>query len=100
MGDGGGCCSPRGDRAADVSIEEGDWGDVGDMGGLAASVRPERDMLDLIDPASDFSYGPSPLARRVELRGLSVFPLEPGILDRNDRKDRVESLVSDLWNEG
>lgn len=41
----------------------------------------------------------SPFARIAELRGLSVFP-EPGILDRRERKDREDSLVSDLLNEG
>jgi hypothetical protein len=34
-----------------------------------------------------------------ELLGLSVLP-EPGILDRSERNDRDESLVSDLLKEG
>lgn len=54
---------------------------------------------DLMDPVSFGSPGPSPLESIAELRGLSVL-LEPGILDRKDLKDRVESLVSDLEKEG
>jgi hypothetical protein len=34
----------------------------------------------------------------VEARGLSVFV--PGILDRKPRRDRVDSLVSALLNDG
>ena len=54
---------------------------------------------DLMDPVSFGSPGPSPLESIAELRGLSVFP-DPGILDRSDLKDRVESLVSVLAKEG
>ena len=56
---------------------------------------------DLTDATSDLSAdaSPFPLDMMVEFRGLSVFPV-PGILDRSDRKDREDSLVSDLLKEG
>jgi hypothetical protein len=64
-----------------------------------------RDMADLAllpdftEAASDFSAGASPFDSMVEFRGLSVFPL-PGILDRRERKERDESLVSDRLKDG
>ena len=60
---------------------------------------------DLVDAASDLSIPPllepvSMLSPEVEFLGLSVFPL-PGILDLIElRKDREDSFVSDLLNEG
>jgi hypothetical protein len=55
---------------------------------------------DLTDAASTgFSVGDSPLARLEEPRGLSVLLL-PGILERSERRDRDDSLVSDLLKEG
>lgn len=47
----------------------------------------------------DFTEAASPESPTIEFLGLSTLPL-PGILDRNPRKERVESLVSDLLNEG
>ena len=41
----------------------------------------------------------SSLERMVEFRGLSVL-LDPGIFERSPRKEREESLVSDLLKEG
>lgn len=71
------------------------------------SPRLKRDALDLpLRPdrteAASFlleSFVASPLAKMVEFLGLSVLPL-PGILDRRERKDRDESLVSDLLKDG
>ena len=56
---------------------------------------------DLTEATSDLSAeaSPFPLEMMVEFRGLSVFPV-PGILDRRDRKEREDSLVSDLLKEG
>jgi hypothetical protein len=42
----------------------------------------------------------STLASTAEFLGLSVLALLPGILDRRDRKDRDDSLVSDLLKDG
>lgn len=50
-------------------------------------------------PSSVLSAEPSPLLRRAELRGLSVFEL-PGILDLSERNEREESFVSDLLIDG
>lgn len=74
---------------------------------VGRSLRLRRDTLDLAlrpdrTEAASFlavSFGVSPLDRIAELLGLSVLPL-PGILDRRERNDRVESLVSDLLKEG
>jgi hypothetical protein len=71
------------------------------------SLRLNRDTLDLpLFPdrteAASFlaeSLAASPLDRIAEFLGLSVLPL-PGILDRNPRNDRDESLVSDLLKDG
>jgi len=63
-------------------------------------LRPERteaasSVLSLLD---------SPLGSRLEFLGLSTFKvlllLLPGILDRKERSDREDSLVSDLLMEG
>lgn len=82
------------------------------LSGGGGSIRLFLDPLDRplraerTDAASrDFSPLASPFDSRAEFLGLSVllgllllFP--PGILDRRDRKDRDESLVSDLLIEG
>lgn len=61
--------------------------------------REDREArLDLIDAASDRSTGESPL-RMAEERGLSLLP-DPGILERSDRNERVESFVSERLKEG
>jgi hypothetical protein len=80
-------------------------GDEGELGegyeSLRAAVRLWGDLPllpDLTDAASDFS-GASPLERTAELLGLSVLA-EPGILERSERKDRDESLVSERLKEG
>lgn len=63
-------------------------------------VIPDFPLLpDLTEAASDFS-GASPFEMRAEFLGLSVFPA-PGIFDfKAPRKDRDDSFVSDLLNEG
>jgi hypothetical protein len=79
-----------------VSI--GNTGDLGDAGDSLRPVRekPERPLLaDRIDPASDLSSGTRPA---LDPRGLSVFPrviFEPSL-----PRERNESFVSDLLNEG
>lgn len=71
-------------------------GEVAESARLARDIADRLLLPDRIEPASDLS---SPFARpAVEFRGLSV--LLPGILDRSALKDRVESFVSDLLNEG
>ena len=66
----------------------------------------DRPLLpDRTDAASRvFSPLESPLESNAELLGLSVFIdlllLLPGILDRSERKDREESLVSDRLIDG
>ena len=98
MGDGGGWSSLTGEFAVAVSIEEGELGGGRESARLLR-VNGDFPLLpDFTEAASDFSCG-SPFARMAELRGLSVLP-EPGILDRSDRKDRDDSLVSDLLKEG
>ena len=54
---------------------------------------------DLTEAASDFSLAASPLERMAELLGLSVL-LEPGILERSERKERDDSLVSERLKDG
>lgn len=99
IGEGGGSGSLRADRSFGLS------GEVGE--GMESSRLPldsaERILLpDKADAASDLSAFESPLAD-IEFLGdsvLSDFELLPGIFDRSALKDRVESLVSDLENEG
>ena len=67
---------------------------------LEALERPLRPDRTDAPSATLLSPAESPLERRAEFRGLSVLPLEPGILDRRERKDLDESLVSDLLKEG
>ena len=57
-------------------------------------------VADFVEAASDLStLGPASMFDR-DVLGLSVFPL-PGILDRIEpRKDRKDSLVSDLLKDG
>jgi len=82
-----------------VSMEDGDSGEGIESVRLTARLKPDFPLFpDFTDAASDFS-GASPLESIVEFLGLSVFP-EPGILDRRERKERDESLVSDLLKEG
>lgn len=77
---------------------------VGELGDRRDSGRLERERPDLAlfpevtEAASDLSTG-SPLESMAEFLGLSVLP-EPGILDLSERKDREDSLVSDLLNDG
>ena len=93
-------------RGEVTSSESSCWGDVGPLKGESgSSVRPlfaraDLELFpDLTDPASVLSTIASPLLNPdVEARGLSV--LVPGILDRKARKDRVDSLVSALLNDG
>ncbi len=92
MGEGGGWSSPTGEVGVVVSSEDCELGE-----------GTESERLERLNPVLDFPLSafsaPSPLVRTVELRGLSVLP-DPGILDRRARKDRDESLVSDLLKEG
>lgn len=77
-----------------------DDGEVGDIAGSDCLCREKRRLLpDFMDSASDLSPE-SPLDIRAEFRGLSVLAEEPGIFDLRALKDLVESLVSDLLNEG
>ena len=103
MGDGGGFSSSSGEATSSPSSCEGDVGP--DNGESGASVRPaleiaDRELFpDRTDAESDLSTRVSPLLNPdVEFRGLSV--LLPGILDLNARKDRVDSFVSALLNDG
>jgi hypothetical protein len=99
IGEGGGSGSLRADLSFALSEEIGE--------GMESSRLPldsaERILLpDTADAASDLSAFESPLAD-IEFLGdsvLSDFELLPGIFDRSDLNDRVESLVSDLENEG
>jgi hypothetical protein len=79
-----------GELAADVASKE--EGEPGNEGG---SERLER-LLGLPEAAAS---GSSPLVTTVEFLGLS-FLFVPGILDLSERKDRDESLVSDLLKDG
>jgi len=96
MGDGGGWASSRGE-VTPVSTDEGEVGDTAGSEDLLREKRPLRP--DFTDPASDLSPA-SPLDNSAELRGLSVLAEEPGIFDLRVLKDLVESLVSDLLNDG
>jgi hypothetical protein len=76
-------------------------GDEGEPTEGTESVRLARlcgDLLLLPDLTEAVSAA-SPLASTAELLGLSVLP-EPGILERKERNDREDSLVSDLLKEG
>lgn len=106
MGDGGGWSSlnDEGDLTCGESIDD----DEMDVGDEAESLRLRRASggredrlarLDLMELASDRSTDASVLLRMAEDLGLSFLPL-PGILDRSDLNDRVESFVSDRLNEG
>lgn len=98
MGDGGGSSSPTGEVGLERSTV--DDGEVGVIAGSDDLCREKRPLLpDLTDPASDLSPD-SPFDIRAEFLGLSVLPEEPGILDLRALNDLVESLVSDLLNEG
>jgi hypothetical protein len=96
MGDGGGISSDRGESGMVVSADEGELGDESESERFARGDFPL--LPDLTEAASDFS-GVSPLVSMAELLGLSVFP-EPGILERRERNERDESLVSVLLKEG
>jgi hypothetical protein len=99
MGDGGGLSSSRGDATSSPSSCEGDVGPDNGESGAVLEIADRELFPDRIDPASDLSTSVSPLLNPdVELRGLSV--LLPGILDRSARKDRVDSFVSALLNDG
>lgn len=87
-------------ESADADVGVGDAAAVLDVD----SARMERDAVerallpDFTDAASDVS---SPFPSRTELRGLSVLLLlAPGILLLSERKDRDDSLVSDLDMDG
>jgi len=98
MGDGGGCSSLTGVFGVAVSSEVGEVGEGTESERL---VRATGDLLPLpgtTEVVSSFS-SKSPLESIVELLGLSVL-LDPGILDRRERKEREESLVSDLLKDG
>ena len=74
--------------------------DTGESGELVLESAERPLFPDRKEAASDLSTRVSPLLNPdAELRGLSVLPL-PGILDLNPRKDRFDSLVSDLLNDG
>jgi len=84
-----------------VKAESGETGEVGDGYESVRLARLCGDLPllpDLTEATSDFS-GRSPFASMVELRGLSVL-VEPGILERRERNERDESLVSDRLKEG
>jgi hypothetical protein len=81
-----------------VSTDEGEVGDESESARLARVCDDLPLRPDLTDPASDFS-SVSPFARIAEPLGLSVLP-EPGILERRERNEREDSLVSDLLKDG
>ena len=82
-------------------------GETGEFGDLADDDLPGREWVDLLLPvdlveaASDLSTPPLLVSKLDnEFLGLSDLPL-PGILERKEpRKDRVDSLVSDLLKDG
>jgi len=94
MGEGGGWSSSSGEGAFVVSIDDCELGE----GKESARLARVRGDLDLAAATSGLSET-SAAARIVELRGLSVL-LDPGILDRSDRRDREDSFVSDLLKDG
>ena len=109
VGDGGWIGDAERSKLGDV-IESS----VGDIGGctddpdIARLVRDPPDLalvVDLIDAASDLSPLPeavpsTPAITDVDALGLSVFPL-PGIFDlMAPLREREDSLVSDLLNDG
>ena len=98
MGDGGGFGSSRGEASSSLSCEGEVGADIGESG--AVLERADLPLFpDLTEAVSDFSpTSVSPLLKpEVELRGLSVLVV---ILDFNPRKERTDSLVSDLLNDG
>ena len=106
MGEGGGIGeSDPGDVGLNIASFIGAV--LGVVGDLAAADLPDREWLDLplaadlVDAASDLSTPPLLVSRFCrEVLGLSDFPL-PGILDRIEpRKERDDSLVSDLLKDG
>jgi hypothetical protein len=98
IGDGGGKDSSKGELTGAVSADAGEPGEGVESERLARLWVDLPLFPDLTEAASDFS-GASPFASIAEPRGLSVLA-EPGILERRERKDRDESLVSDLLKEG
>jgi hypothetical protein len=62
---------------------------------LERPLRPERTEA----ASAPLSVVESPFAKLEEARGLSDL-LFPGILDRSERNDRDDSLVSDLLKDG
>jgi hypothetical protein len=98
-GDGGGWSSTMGESM-------GVWSPAACLSG-GRSLRLARDALDrplLADrteaASAAFSAVVSPFDNKVEFLGLSVLALLPGILERRDRNDRDDSLVSDRLKEG
>ena len=99
IGEGGGSGSSRADRSLGLS---GELREGIESSRIALGIADRLLFPDVVDAASCLSAFESPLPD-IESLGLSVlsdFELLPGIFDRSDLKDRVESLVSDLENEG
>lgn len=105
MGEGGLSGEPeRGDGSPFSSSSAITFGavleDTGDAGVEPDGARLAFDPVDFTDPASDLSGPPSMLpSAPADALGLSVFPLL-GIFDRMPWKERLDSLVSDLLNDG
>lgn len=78
--------------------------DDADVGEEPESDRFRRDdggmdeRFGRLELTSDRSVPVSPLVMMVDERGLSFFP--PGIFERSERKDRVESFVSERLKDG
>jgi hypothetical protein len=98
MGDGGGSWSASGEPTVAVSADEGELGEGSESERLTLLCGDLPLFPDLTEAASDLS-GTSLLDSMAELLGLSVLP-EPGILERSERNERDESLVSDRLKEG
>lgn len=109
VGDGGGIGDAE--RAELGDVIESSVGDIGgctddpDIARLVLDAPDRALVVDLIDAASDLSPLPetvlsAPAIADVDALGLSFFPL-PGILDlMAPLKEREDSLVSDLLNDG
>lgn len=82
------------DRSVDVDLSPGTSERLA-REALERPLRPER-----TEAASALlSFDESPFAKLEDERGLSVL-IFPGILDRSERNDRDDSLVSDLLKDG
>lgn len=99
VGDGGGCGEPSFKSFDAGELGLGGTGEI--WGRFAFDPLDLALVADLVDAASERSLPTEVSMLVIDARGLSDFSLdEPGILDLIDRKEREDSLVSDLLKEG